>query len=72
MIFFGEYFALMYLYIYEAKILNMEIDRYILEKFFMNEADASEISAIEAWLNDTVGVPCASRFDGTTIYITIL
>lgn len=27
---------------------------------------------IEAWLNDTVGVPCASRFDGTTIYITIL
>ena len=52
MIFFGEYFALMYLYIYEAKILNMEIDRYILEKFFMNEADASEISAIEAWLNE--------------------
>lgn len=27
---------------------------------------------IEAWLNDTVGVPCMSRFDGTTIYITIL
>lgn len=27
---------------------------------------------IEAWLNDTVGVPCTSRFDGTTIYITIL
>ena len=27
---------------------------------------------IEAWLNDTVGVPCVSRFDGTTIYITIL
>ena len=27
---------------------------------------------IEAWLNDTVGVPCSSRFDGTTIYITIL
>lgn len=27
---------------------------------------------IEAWLNDVVGVPCASRFDGTTIYITIL
>lgn len=52
MIFFGEYFALMYLNIYEAKILNMEIDRYILEKFFMNEADASEISAIEAWLNE--------------------
>lgn len=52
MIFFGEYFALMYLYIYEAKIMNMEIDRYILEKFFMNEADASEISAIEAWLNE--------------------
>ena len=26
---------------------------------------------IEAWLNDT-GVPCSSRFDGTTIYITIL
>ena len=30
----------------------MEIDRFILEKFFMNEADASEISAIEAWLNE--------------------
>ena len=27
---------------------------------------------IEAWLNDTLGLPCASRFDGTTIYITIL
>ena len=27
---------------------------------------------IEAWLNDTVGVPCTRRFDGTTIYITIL
>lgn len=27
---------------------------------------------IEAWLNDTIGVPCVSRFDGTTIYITIL
>lgn len=27
---------------------------------------------IEAWLNDTLGVPCMSRFDGTTIYITIL
>ena len=27
---------------------------------------------IEAWLNDTVGVPCTTRFDGTTIYITIL
>lgn len=27
---------------------------------------------IEAWLNDTIGVPCTSRFDGTTIYITIL
>lgn len=27
---------------------------------------------IEAWLNDTVGVPCACRFDGTTIYVTIL
>ena len=27
---------------------------------------------IEAWLADTVGVPCVSRFDGTTIYITIL
>lgn len=27
---------------------------------------------IEAWLNDTLGVPCTSRFDGTTIYITIL
>ncbi len=27
---------------------------------------------IEAWLNDTVGVPCNSRFDGSTIYITIL
>lgn len=27
---------------------------------------------IEAWLNDEVGVPCMSRFDGTTIYITIL
>ena len=26
---------------------------------------------IEAWLNDTLGVPCGSRFDGTTIYITI-
>lgn len=26
---------------------------------------------IEAWLNDTLGVPCTSRFDGTTIYITI-
>ena len=27
---------------------------------------------IEAWMNDTLGVPCVSRFDGTTIYITIL
>lgn len=27
---------------------------------------------IEAWLNDVIGVPCMSRFDGTTIYITIL
>ena len=27
---------------------------------------------IEAWMNDTLGVPCSSRFDGTTIYITIL
>lgn len=27
--------------------------------------------AIEAWLNDTLGVPCSSRFDGNTIYITI-
>ncbi|MBR5498659.1 MAG: hypothetical protein IKV75_00680 [Bacteroidales bacterium] len=27
---------------------------------------------IEAWLNDTLGLPCVSRFDGTTIYITIL
>ena len=27
---------------------------------------------IEAWLNDTVGVPCTSKYDGTTIYITIL
>ena len=27
---------------------------------------------IEAWLQDTVGVSCTSRFDGTTIYITIL
>lgn len=27
---------------------------------------------IEAWLNDTVGVPCSSRIDGNTIYITIL
>lgn len=27
---------------------------------------------IEAWLNDTLGVPCTTRFDGTTIYITIL
>lgn len=26
---------------------------------------------IEAWLNDTLGVPCSSRFDGNTIYITI-
>jgi hypothetical protein len=29
-------------------------------------------SLIEAWLNDEVGVPCASRIDGDTIYITIL
>ncbi len=27
---------------------------------------------IEAWLNDVLGLPCVSRFDGTTIYITIL
>ena len=27
---------------------------------------------IEAWMNDTVGVPCTSRVDGTTLYITIL
>ena len=27
---------------------------------------------IEAWLNDEVGVPCSSRIDGDTIYITIL
>ena len=27
---------------------------------------------IEAWMTDTLGVPCTSRFDGTTIYITIL
>ena len=27
---------------------------------------------IEAWLNDEIGVPCTSRFDGTTIYVTIL
>ena len=26
---------------------------------------------IEAWMNE-LGVPCTSRFDGTTIYITIL
>lgn len=26
---------------------------------------------IESWLNDTLGVPCSSRFDGNTIYITI-
>ena len=27
---------------------------------------------IEAWFNDTLGVPCSSRYDGSTIYITIL
>lgn len=27
---------------------------------------------IEEWLNDEVGVPCSSRLDGTTVYITIL
>ena len=27
---------------------------------------------IEAWLNDELGVPCSSRIDGDTIYITIL
>lgn len=27
---------------------------------------------IEAWFNDTLGIPCTSRFDGNTIYITIL
>lgn len=27
---------------------------------------------IEAWLNDEIGVPCSSRVDGNTIYITIL
>ena len=27
---------------------------------------------IEAWLNKTLGVPCSTRFDGTTIYVTIL
>lgn len=30
----------------------MKIDRYTLEKFFMNDADAAEIAAIEAWLNE--------------------
>lgn len=52
MILFGEYVGLMYLYRYETEILNMEIDRYILEKFFMNEADAAETAAIELWLNE--------------------
>lgn len=27
---------------------------------------------IEDWLNETIGVPCSSRVDGTTVYITIL
>ncbi|MGM9787060.1 MAG: DUF6175 family protein [Candidatus Cryptobacteroides sp.] len=27
---------------------------------------------IEDWLNETIGVPCSSRIDGTTVYITIL
>ena len=30
----------------------MEIDRHILEKFFMNEAESSEVAAIEAWLKE--------------------
>lgn len=35
--------------------------------------DAFQFSMqIEAWLNDEVGVPCSSRIDGDTIYITIL
>ena len=35
--------------------------------------DAAQFGfVIEAWLNDEVGVPCMSRVDGTTIYITIL
>lgn len=35
--------------------------------------DAAQFSfQIEAWLNDEVGVPCTSRIDGDTIYITIL
>ena len=35
--------------------------------------DAFQFSLlIEAWLNDEVGVPCSSRIDGDTIYITIL
>ena len=32
--------------------MDMEIDRYILEKFFMNEADSSEVAAIESWLKE--------------------
>lgn len=27
---------------------------------------------IEAWLQDTLGIPCTSRYDGNTIYITIM
>lgn len=35
--------------------------------------DAAQFGfVIEAWLNDEVGVPCSSRVDGNTIYITIL
>ena len=35
--------------------------------------DAAQFGfTIEAWLNDTLGLPCTSRFDGTTIYVTIL
>ena len=35
--------------------------------------DAAQFGfVIEAWLNDEIGVPCMSRVDGTTIYITIL
>lgn len=35
--------------------------------------DAAQFSyKLEEWLNNTVGVPCYSRLDGTTVYITIL
>ena len=61
--------------------LQGRVDTSIIYDYVMippRDADGQRIDAaqfsfkLEEWLNNTVGVPCFSRLDGTTVYITIL